>query len=60
MEYDGGDSFPFDFESTGILFDWNSIWKLSPQSYSIKFERKWKSIYLSVKVEQKENKTEKK
>ena len=47
MEYDRGDSFPFDFQISVIPFD--SLWKckLSPQSYSIRFERKWESIFVS-------------
>ena len=48
MEYDRGDSFPFDFESNGIPCGLELKGKLSPQSYSVQFERKWKSIFLSV------------
>ena len=39
MEYDRGDSFPFDFEPNGIQFDSESKGKLSSRSYSINFER---------------------
>ena len=48
MEYDRGDSFPFDFEPNGILFDSKSKGKLSPRSYPIQFERKWKYGFLSL------------
>ena len=43
MGYDSGDSFPFDFEPNGFPFDSKSKGKLSPRSYTIKFDRKWKS-----------------
>ena len=49
MGSDRGDSFPFDYENK-----WNSIWfkkskgKLSPRSYPIQCERKWKYSFLSV------------
>ena len=48
MGYDRGDSFPFDFEPNGILFGAKSKGKLSPQSYPLQFERKWKHSFLSV------------
>ena len=50
MGYGRGDSFPSDFEHK-----WYSIWfrkskgKLSPRSYPIQCERKWKYSFLSVK-----------
>ena len=47
MEYDRGDSFPFDFEPNGIPFGLKSKEKLSPRSYPIQFERKWKYSFLS-------------
>ena len=47
MGYDRGDSIPFDFEPDGILFGSKSKGKLSPR-YHIKFERNWKSSFLSV------------
>ena len=52
MGYDRGDSFPFDF----LNQKWNSIsfkklkGKLSPRSYPIQCERKWKSSFLSVQA----------
>ena len=52
MENDLGDSFPFDFEPNGILpFGSKSKGKLSPQSYPIQCERKWKYSFLSVEVD---------
>jgi len=51
MGYDRGDSFPFDFEPNGISFDLKSNGKLSPQSYPIQFERKWKYSFLSLYYE---------
>ena len=48
MGYDRGDSFPFDFEPNGIPFGSNSKGKLSPGSYPIQCERKWKYSFLSV------------
>ena len=48
MGYDRGDSFHFDFEKNGIPFSSKSKIRLSPRSYPIQFERKWKSIFLSV------------
>ena len=43
MGYDRGDSFPLDFEPNGIPFG-----SLSPQSYPIHYERKWKYSFVSV------------
>ena len=48
MGYDRGDSFPFDFESNGFPFGSKSKGKLSPRSYPIQCERKWKCSFLSV------------
>ena len=48
MGYDRGDSFPFDFEPNEILFGSKSKGKLSPRSYPIQCERKWKHNFLSV------------
>ena len=48
MEHDHGDNFSFDFEPNGILFSSKLDRKLSPRSYSIQFERKGKSIFVSV------------
>ena len=48
MGYDRGDSFPFDFEPNGIKFGSKLKGKLSPQSYPIQRERKWKYNFLSV------------
>ena len=47
MGYDRGDSFPFDFEPNGIPFGSKSKGKLSPRSYPIQYERKWKYNFLS-------------
>ena len=48
MEYDDlGDSFAFDFNPNEIPIGSKSKGKLSSRSYSIQFERKWKSIFLS-------------
>ena len=47
MGYDRGDSFPFDFEPNGIRFGSRSKGKLSPRSYPIHCERKWKYSFLS-------------
>ena len=47
MGYDRGDSFPFDIEPTGIPFGSESKEKLSPRSYPIQCERKWKYSFLS-------------
>ena len=48
MEYDRGDNFPFDFEPNGIPSGWKLKGKLSPRSYSMQFERKLKSVFVSV------------
>ena len=48
MWYDRGDSFPFDFEPNGVPFVSKSKGKLSPWSYPIQCERKWKHNFLSV------------
>ena len=48
MGYDHGDSFPFDFEPNGIPFGSKIKEKLSPRSYPIQFERKWKYSFLSL------------
>ena len=48
MVYDRGDGFPFDFEPNGIPFGSKSKGKLSPRSYTIQYERKWKHSFLSV------------
>ena len=47
MGYDRGDSFPIDFEPNGIPFGSKSKGKLSPRSYPIQCERKWKYSFLS-------------
>ena len=47
MGYDGVDSIPFDFEPNEILFGSKSKGKLSPRSYPIQCERKWKYNFLS-------------
>ena len=47
MGYDRGDSFPFDFEPNGIPFGSKLNGKLSPRSYPIQCERKWKHSFLS-------------
>ena len=48
MGYDLGDSYPFDFEPNGIPFGSKSKGKLSPRSYLIQCESKWKYSFLSV------------
>ena len=48
MGYDRGDSFPFDFEPNGIPIGSKSNGKLSPRSYPIQCERKWKYSFLIV------------
>ena len=48
MGYDRGDSFPFDFEPNRIPFGSKSKRKLSPRSYPIQYEMKWKYSFLSV------------
>ena len=50
IECDSDVSFPFDIEPNGIPFGLKSKGKLSPQWYSIQFEREWKSISPSVKL----------
>jgi len=45
--YDRGDNFPFKFEPNEIPFDSKSKGKLSPLSYPIQCERKWKYSFLS-------------
>ena len=50
MGYDRGDSFPFDFEPSGFPFGSKSNGKLSPWSYPIQCERKWKYSFLSVQI----------
>jgi len=47
MGYDGGDSFPFDFEPNGIPFGSKSTGKLSLPSYPNQYERNWKYSFLS-------------
>ena len=48
MGYNYDDSFPFDLEPNGIPFGSESEGKLSPRSYPIKCDRKWKHSFLSV------------
>ena len=48
MGYDHGDRFPFDIEPNGIPFRSKSKVKLSPRSYRIQCERKWKYSFFSV------------
>ena len=50
MGYDRGDSFPFDFEPNGIPLGSKSKGKLSPRSYPIQCERKWKYSFFSVEI----------
>ena len=47
MGYDHGDSYPLDFEPNGNQFGSKSKGKLSPRSYPIQCERKWKYSFLS-------------
>ena len=47
MEYDRGNSFPFDFEPNEILFVSKLKCKLARRSYSSQYERKEKSIFLA-------------
>ena len=47
MGYDRGDNFPLDFEPNGFPFGSKSKGKLSPRSYPIQCERKWKYSFLS-------------
>ena len=49
VNHDRGDRFPIDFEPNRISFGSKSKGKLSPRSYPIQFERKWKSIFPSVR-----------
>ena len=49
MEYDRGKSFPFDFEPNEIPFGSKLKYKLLRRSYTIQFERKEESIFLSVR-----------
>ena len=51
MGYDRRDSFPFNYEPNGILFGAKSKGRLSPQSYPIQFESKWKYSFLSAEIE---------
>ena len=44
------DSFLFNFEPNGILFGCKRKGKLSPRSYPIQCERKWKYSFLSVEI----------
>ena len=48
MGYDRSDSFPSTFEPNGIPFGSKLEGKLSPRSYPIQCERKWKHSFLSV------------
>ena len=49
MGYDRDDSFPFNFyNQIEILFGSKSKGKLSPRSYPIQCEGKWKYSFLSV------------
>ena len=48
MGYDRGDSFPFGFEPNVIPLGSKLKEKLSPRSYPIQCERKWKHSFLSV------------
>ena len=48
MGYNRGNSFSLDFEPNGIRFGAKSNEELSPRSYPIQFERKWKYSLLSV------------
>ena len=47
MEYDRGDSFPYNLEQNGIRFGSNLKGKLSQRSYSNQFERKSNTSFLS-------------
>ena len=48
MGYDRGDSFPFDFERNGNPFGSKLKGNLSPRSYPIQCEWKWKHSFFSV------------
>ena len=50
MGYDRGDSFPFDFDPNEDPFGSKSKGKLSPRSYPIQCESKWKYSFLSVEA----------
>ena len=50
MGYDGVHSFPFNFEPIGISFGSKSKGKLSPRSYPIQCDRKWKYSFHSVQT----------
>ena len=50
MGYDRGGSFPFDFEPNENPFGSKSKRKLSPRSYPIQCERKWKHSFLSEEI----------
>ena len=54
MGYGRGDSFPLDFQPNGSPFGSKSKGKLSPRSYPIQCERKWKYSFLSVPREARE------
>ena len=45
MEYDRGDSFPFDFKSSGFPFGSKSKGKMSPRSNPIQHERKGNIVF---------------
>ena len=47
MGYNRGDRFPFGFEPNGFQFGSKLKGKLSPRSYPIQCERKWKYSFLS-------------
>ena len=47
IEYDRGDSSPFNFEPNRIPFGSKSKGKLSPRPYPIQCERKWNTSFLS-------------
>ena len=48
MGYDCGDSYPFDFQLNWFPFGSKSKGELSPRSYPIQCERKWKYSFLGV------------
>ena len=50
MEYEHGDRFPFYFEPNLIPFGSKFKGKLSPRSYPIQHERKWKYSFLSAET----------
>ena len=60
MGYDRGESFPFDFESNRIPFGSKSKGKLSPRSYPIQCERKWKYSFLSAESQQNQDQSQQK